>query len=107
MLTLLERKERLETSQKSELEKIRSVRKAFAPGEIGRPGEEVSRRQRYPPAARFRLHRAPTTSHKIYFICYVFCERLFYIIYYLSDHKQRDNRYCLLPSLKQNKQQQQ
>lgn len=50
-------------------QRIRSVRKALAPGEIGRPGEEVSRRQRYPPAARFRLHRprrCPTTSHGIY-----------------------------------------
>lgn len=67
-----ERRERSVAEKRARAEQIRSVRKALAPGEIGRPGEEVSRRQRYPPAARFRLHRAPTTSHKIYFICHVF-----------------------------------
>lgn len=46
------------------------MRKAAAPGEIGRPGEEVSRRQRYPPAARFRLHRL-RPLHRGFILFYV------------------------------------
>lgn len=59
------------TRELSTPEWIRSVRKALAPGEIGRPGEEVSRRQRYPPAARFRLHRVrPLHIEFILFVTY-------------------------------------
>lgn len=70
--------ERWEARRKASSEQIRSVRKALAPGEIGRPGEEVSRRQRYPPAARFRLHRLrPLHTEFILFVMYL-CEHLFY-----------------------------
>lgn len=50
--------------------RIRCWRKTRAPGEIGRSGEEVSRRQRYPPPARssdYRIQR-PLHAAQIYLL---------------------------------------